>query len=276
MEPPVELLEVTCGIAIGVVGVATICLALRFTSGFGFSYQRSASRFLLLAIGFFSLSEFVDGVGQLLSFGTVAEGLFVVASESAEVSVIACAVLAAYFLHKSAVVEVATLRRSAGTDSLTGLANHGTFQGALGRAFRDSKGRKTPLSCAMIDVDDFKAYNDRYGHEAGNEVLRRVSGVLKGSTRAGDLAARYGGEEFVVLLACPSKEASEFAERVRSDIERECTPARDPGVSRRVTVSVGVATLCDRTRHPAELVEAADREMYRSKGAGKNSVSVAA
>ncbi len=125
----------------------------------------------------------------------------------------------------------------------------------------------------MIDVDDFKAYNDRFGHEAGNEVLRCVARTLQDCVRAEDYAARYGGDEFMVLCTAGLQDTAVLAERIRSKIE-SATSDRTvlPG---RVTVSAGIAFLNGRIESPKALVEATDLEMYRSKAADKNIVTVA-
>ena len=86
-------------------------------------------------------------------------------------------------------------------------------------------------------MDDFKPYNDRYGHEARDEALRCVARVLRESARADDLAARYGGEEFVLLTSSDTEDAVEVAERVRRGVERECSPERDASLGRQITVS---------------------------------------
>lgn len=167
------------------------------------------------------------------------------------------------------------LEASAREDGLTGLANRRTFDDALvreyGRALRDNRN----LSLIMIDVDGFKAFNDRYGHPAGDECLRRIGNALARAVfRPGDIVARYGGEEFALLLP----ETDEFGaavigERFRQavallEIEHDASPR---GL---VTVSAGVASATRRYLDdgPAALVQAADRALYRAKSAGRNAV----
>ena len=106
----------------------------------------------------------------------------------------------------------------------------------------------------MLDVDNFKEYNDLFGHEAGNAVLRHVAGVLRRSVRADDLVARYGGEEFVALLNSSSKDAEDTLERTRERIDeaRYSVDGEDP-MRRQVTVSIGVASLSERVRTLEEL-----------------------
>ncbi|MBB4396149.1 diguanylate cyclase [Bradyrhizobium sp. ERR14] len=160
-------------------------------------------------------------------------------------------------------------------DSLTGLANRRRFDERLkeewARAYRD----RSSLALLMIDVDHFKAYNDEYGHPAGDACLRLVAKIIAAETqRAGDLAARYGGEEFAMLL--PNTDAAGcalFGERIRSAIhEAGLVHATNPE-SGCVTASVGGATCrpaLERTAGVASLVEAADRALYAAKDAGRD------
>ncbi|MBB4260232.1 MULTISPECIES: diguanylate cyclase [unclassified Bradyrhizobium] len=164
-------------------------------------------------------------------------------------------------------------------DSLTGLANRRRFDERLkeewARAYRD----RSSLALLMIDVDHFKAYNDEYGHPAGDACLRLVAKIIAAETqRAGDLAARYGGEEFAMLL--PNTDAAGcalFGERIRSAIhEAGLVHATNPE-SGCVTASVGGATCrpaLERTAGVASLVEAADRALYAAKDAGRDRLAM--
>ncbi|WP_298239805.1 diguanylate cyclase [uncultured Bradyrhizobium sp.] len=160
-------------------------------------------------------------------------------------------------------------------DSLTGLANRRRFDERLkeewARAYRD----RSSLALLMIDVDHFKAYNDEYGHPAGDACLRLVAKIIAAETqRAGDLAARYGGEEFAMLL--PNTDAAGCAlvgERIRTAIHEAGLAHSSNLASGCVTVSVGGATCrpaLERTAGVASLVEAADRALYAAKDAGRN------
>ena len=131
-----------------------------------------------------------------------------------------------------------------------------------------------PLTCIVLDVDDFKAYNDSHGHEAGDRALSCVARVLGESVRADDLVARYGGEEFVMLVSGDVQSAVEIAERVRRRVACECVPEHDASLARPITVSLGVVPLTEETPTLERLVQAADAELYRAKGAGKHRVSV--
>ena len=129
-----------------------------------------------------------------------------------------------------------------------------------------------PLGCAILDIDYFKFYNDNYGHEGGDAVLRCLAGVLGECTRADDLVARYGGDEFVMLLGGSLEDAIKVAERVREKVEFECVPQEEASSGGSLTVSVGVAALGEETATLQLLIRAADDEPYRAKAGGKDRV----
>ena len=167
------------------------------------------------------------------------------------------------------------MRGLAVTDGLTGLANRRSFDESLEGACRTAFESKTPLTLLMVDVDRFKAFNDRYGHQAGDQCLAKVGECLRHvSRRAGDVVARYGGEEFAVILPNTTREAAvALAEAFRIELLRRAVPhvASEFGV---VTASVGIATLePDQTYvSPANLVERADTLLYEAKTDGRNRV----
>jgi diguanylate cyclase (GGDEF)-like protein len=127
----------------------------------------------------------------------------------------------------------------------------------------------------MIDIDAFKAYNDAYGHQAGDDCLRRVAESLKSRFhRAGDLVTRYGGEEFAVLVAgVGSDHARELGESLRASVEQMSIEHQTSPASRVVTISVGIATVVpDGNDEAATLLKAADEALYAAKDAGRNRV----
>jgi diguanylate cyclase (GGDEF)-like protein len=160
-------------------------------------------------------------------------------------------------------------------DSLTKLWNHGHFQKILEESLRDSKVRGTPLGLIVFDVDDFKQYNDTYGHQAGDKALEAVSAVAKTVMRRMDNLARYGGEEFVAILPGTTKvEAMKLAERLRDTIEKEINPVASNGDARKITVSLGVSSFPEDAEDKDKLIYCADGALYEAKRAGKNRVRV--
>jgi diguanylate cyclase (GGDEF)-like protein/PAS domain S-box-containing protein len=161
----------------------------------------------------------------------------------------------------------ARLEELATTDALTGLKNRLVFEQRLEDEFRRAARYRTPLALLMIDVDHFKAFNDTFGHPAGDDVLRTVARTLKVTARVTDLPVRFGGEEFAVLLTNTEADgAAVSAERVRRAVEVAAWPERP------VTVSVGVANFCHDMASPTVLVAAADKALYRAKAGGRNRV----
>lgn len=160
-------------------------------------------------------------------------------------------------------------------DGLTGIANRRHFNQALEAEWRRAQRHQAPLSLAIADVDCFKAYNDHYGHGAGDEGLRQVAGVLaRTATRPGDLAARYGGEEFILLLPNSAREgAIALAERFRDQVGRLLIPHDYSDAASHLTVSLGGATLTPlQIEEPDALLNAADQMLYLAKQSGKNRV----
>lgn len=156
------------------------------------------------------------------------------------------------------------------TDGLTGLKNRRAFDVRLEEEFVRSKRTDLPLALALIDADQFKPYNDTYGHPAGDEVLRRMAAILRDSSRPYDFVARYGGEEFVAILPGTSHDgAAVVAERIRRSVQRAVWPHRP------VTVSIGVAITDASTNAASSLLRRADKALYRAKQSGRNRVVLA-
>jgi diguanylate cyclase (GGDEF)-like protein len=161
-------------------------------------------------------------------------------------------------------------------DAVTGVANRRSFDEELLTESRRLPRTRSHLSLLLADIDGFKAYNDALGHQAGDDCLRQVAGVIaEGVRRAGDTVARYGGEEFAVLLPdTDAPGAAVLAERIRAAVEQRNIP--HPTMLRGcVTISIGVATLAGKESvDPAVLVRAADTALYEAKRAGRNRVRV--
>ncbi|GGO79636.1 hypothetical protein GCM10011348_14400 [Marinobacterium nitratireducens] len=166
------------------------------------------------------------------------------------------------------------LNTLAATDDLTALANRRHFDDCLQRECRRSIRDFTPLTLMMVDVDCFKAYNDHYGHPAGDRCLQQIARAL-GQTvaRPGDLVARYGGEEFALLLPATNENAQDLAERCRRHIRDLAIPHEYSEVDSIVTISVGLCTLQPSSAlKPEFILERADRALYRAKGNGRDRV----
>ena len=158
----------------------------------------------------------------------------------------------------------AEVERLADTDGLTGLANRRVFQLALSRELALAGRRGEPCTLILLDVDHFKAVNDTHGHQAGDEVLRRVGMAMAETARGTDVAARYGGEEFAVILpGCSTAEAGAVADRFRAAIAANAGPVP-------VTVSAGVATYPRDAEDETSLIAAADQALYRAKRTGRD------
>lgn len=159
-------------------------------------------------------------------------------------------------------------------DALSELYNRRHFSEILEREIARAHRHRHTLSLCIVDVDLFKPVNDTFGHIAGDEVLRRIAGVIRGHVRSDDVAARIGGEEFaVLLLETNAAAATAFADRLRAAIgTTEFAPG---GIARRITVSVGVAELVPPAFDRSSLMAAADAALYRAKDAGRDRVCAA-
>lgn len=170
------------------------------------------------------------------------------------------------------------LQRLMRSDGLTGLANRRHFDDCLSSEWARALREQSELSLLMIDVDYFKAFNDRFGHVEGDEALRQVAACLSEvCSRSSDLAARYGGEEFVMILPGTSRGGARLiAEKVRLCVQGLAIAHEQPTPDSIVSISLGVATLTPQAgMAPTDLVELADRGLYLAKQSGRNQVGVA-
>ena len=168
------------------------------------------------------------------------------------------------------------LHRLSREDSLTGLANRRWFAQFLARTWQGAMREKQPISILIIDIDDFKAFNDNYGHQKGDSCLKLISEAIRRTVgRASDLVSRYGGEEFVILLGDTSLEGGlKIAENIRAAVENLGVPHKGSSNHHTVTVSIGVtSTLPAPDIQPETVLVAADRAMYIAKHQGKNQVA---
>jgi diguanylate cyclase (GGDEF)-like protein len=163
----------------------------------------------------------------------------------------------------------------AATDGLTGLYNHRHLHQAMDRMLERCRREERSLAVIMLEIDNFKRYNDTYGHQRGDEVLRIVADLLRKGSRANDLVARYGGDEFMIVLPDTGKEtAGEVGERLRRAIE--AYPFRlGENIVTNVTLSVGIAASPDDGETVDALVDSVDRAQYSAKRSGGNKVQSA-
>ncbi|WP_321822197.1 MULTISPECIES: diguanylate cyclase [unclassified Burkholderia] len=169
------------------------------------------------------------------------------------------------------------LRRLTHSDGLTGLSNRRYLDEYLNAEWRRGARERSELSLLMIDVDNFKLYNDTYGHVSGDDVLKRVASTVESCLgRPGDLAARFGGEEFAVVLPGTSPGGVRLlAEKIRLAIEALRLEHVHSSTGRYVTISIGGASVVPAVGTPmTSLIEAADRALYRAKRDGKNRVAI--
>ena len=159
------------------------------------------------------------------------------------------------------------------TDPLTALTNRRYLEERLAEELNRSKRSNDPMSFLMIDIDDFKVYNDKNGHQAGDVALQIAAHCLKSALRAGDVASRYGGEEFCILLPQTGiTEAGTIADRIRQRVATTEFPHGKTQPLGRVTISVGVSTFSKHVDTPENIIAAADRALYQAKSLGKDRV----
>jgi len=167
-------------------------------------------------------------------------------------------------------IQKAQLHQLAITDGLTGLYIHRYFQLRLDAALTKARRRQEPVSLILFDVDHFKKFNDTWGHQIGDKVLKQVAEITAATVREGiDLAARYGGEEFTVIMPNTSLEgAVQLAERIRTNIEQATLVQDEKTIS--ITISLGCAAFPEHAVDKENLIKAADEALYRAKQAGRN------
>ncbi len=179
--------------------------------------------------------------------------------------------------HRRNFLEAAIISELVTRDGLTGLTNRRAFDEHLQRVWQQGQRDRRTVAVLMVDIDHFKAYNDGYGHQAGDAALRSVAQLLKGFARRPlDLAARYGGEEFVLILYdLPLPQVRGIADRARQAVQGTVLREDAPIGKRGVTVSIGVGVMVPGTaRSPQGAIQLADEALYLAKQAGRNCISV--
>jgi len=174
--------------------------------------------------------------------------------------------------HISLAVKTTLLQDQAHSDTMTGLFNKGYFLDQLPRSMHFARRKASALSLVMLDIDHFKPINDTYGHLTGDRILVDLAELLKRNLRKYDTAYRYGGEELVVILPDTSLgQALKLGERIRKKVESHGFRGENGGRIK-VTVSAGVTELGEDISTPAELIDRADRALYKAKESGRNQV----
>lgn len=164
-------------------------------------------------------------------------------------------------------------KKRATVDGLTGLWNFSHFQEMLAKELERSRRYSYPLSLVMIDLDNFKTYNDTFGHTAGNYILIQLAGIFKNFIRASDTVSRYGGEEFVIILPHTKKQhAHNFCDRLRKIVEKNHFEGEKSMPGGKITISSGIATFPDDAETVEELIDHADKALYEAKRSGRNMV----
>ncbi|MEG0772227.1 diguanylate cyclase [Clostridium sp.] len=165
------------------------------------------------------------------------------------------------------------LKCQANEDGLTGLYNHRYFHDKLREKMILSEKEKKPISMIIMDIDYFKHYNDLYGHQKGDEVLRNIGALLKEIARKQDIVTRYGGEEFAIILPNTSEnEAISIAENIRKQIEKTYFQGEENQPNGRLTVSIGISVYPDKAKNDVDFIKSADDALYRAKFFNKNRV----
>jgi diguanylate cyclase (GGDEF)-like protein len=208
------------------------------------------------------VAELGDGVGELIAL---------VRLERSHKEALTDAAQSRSTTALEAALQTQLERERSEVDALTGLLNRRKLDSDLDIACSVAARTRKPLAFCMVDVDNFKRYNDEHGHSQGDEVLRILAQALLGALRRSDTAYRYGGEEFsIILRECPPEEAAAVIHRVRAAI---ISRFREAGMT--MTASFGLAFLPHHGTVPPKLVEAADAALYRAKENGRDQVVVA-
>jgi diguanylate cyclase len=259
-----------------------------WVAAIAFNFMPSVVILSMLAIGkvnFGGLRFLLRSVGVMALAATASSALFGFRFEpdSSILQLIACApfVIAYPVAMSMLMVGLASkvrrqkrlLERLVSTDGLTSLANRQHWEWSAERQLDRARADATPAALVMIDVDDFKQVNDRYGHILGDEVITTVAHALRDAIRPRHIAGRYAGDEFAVVMPCTDEaEALAVAETFRRDVAR----LRFPGApTLKCTVSVGVAMLAHERDAMKDWIDAADEALYDSKRAGRNRVTLA-
>jgi diguanylate cyclase (GGDEF)-like protein len=162
------------------------------------------------------------------------------------------------------------------TDAITALWNHGYFQKQLEREIKDPRKTGHPVSLLILDIDNFKKFNDSYGHQSGDFILKKIAAIIKDSSRDIDFVCRYGGEEFSIILTQTNQEQGLYiAERLRQKIQDHRFNLSVTDHPAQLSVSIGLATFPVHAQSKDALILKADKAMYKAKYNGKNQTCIA-
>lgn len=177
------------------------------------------------------------------------------------------------FYVKIANEHIAELKNLANIDGLTGLYNHRFFHETLKEKIASCEKVNVPVSMIFMDIDYFKNYNDLYGHQCGDQVLKTIGNLLNNTIRENDIAARYGGEEFALILPDTSEnDAVKIAEDIRKLVEETYFEGEENQPNGKITVSIGISVYPDKSKDDMELIKSADDALYRAKFFNKNRI----
>ncbi len=248
------------------VAMVAFYFAIRILPSISRDVRKRSWLFLSLAAISFGIAEIIGVLREIGSIGI--EGLY----EITEAIFVVMFATGFYYLYTAEHKETLKLRRQSTTDDLTNLYTHGFFQTYLVNKVSNLRTDGTNLTVLFLDIDDFKQYNDQFGHQEGDYVLQKVAQTITQEARGEDIASRYGGEEFTLILGCDFDTACRVAERLRSSVEERCSTFADSSIKRSITVSVGLATFGHDADAGDKLVKIADARMYEAKRRGKNQV----
>lgn len=261
-----ESLEVFFEFASLVLALVALYFALRILPSIGMDVRKRSWLFLSLAAIAFGVSMAISVLSD-----TVVPALHEI-YEVMEFIFVALMAVGFYYLYTNEHRETIKLKHQSTTDDLTRLYTHGFFQTCLVNKVSNLRSDGTELTVLFLDIDDFKQYNDKFGHQEGDYVLRKIADVITQEARGEDLASRYGGEEFTLILGCDFDTATRVAERLRTSVAEKCSMLSDSSIKRDVTVSIGLATFGRDSTEADKLIKIADSRMYMAKSRGKNQV----
>ncbi len=248
------------------IAMVAFYFAIRVLPSISLDTRKRSWLFLSLAAITFGVAEIIGTLKELAEISVV--GLY----ESTEAVFVVLLATGFFYLYTEEHREALRLRRQSTTDDLTSLYTHGFFQTYLLNKVRSLRTDGNNLTILFLDIDDFKQYNDKFGHQEGDYVLQKVAQTIQQEARGEDIASRYGGEEFTLILGCNFGTACRVAERLRSSVEDLCSTFSDPNIKRSITVSIGLATFGRDSVSGEKLVQIADARMYEAKKRGKNQV----